>query len=166
MNQIFGSCSPVTYGYVSHITEACKSRRMRRLMRPHTMSTRMLHIETTCKIEASLFRSRITRMKTKTSAAWATRCARPMRAPPDRRRPRGSMPPYACHYQAMSLRSHSGPQNEINAALATSAATAAATLAARRAARRSCRASSRPSTTCDARKGQGVTRERPSESTG
>ena len=137
-------------------------------MRPHMMSKRMLHIETTCKIEASLFRSlfrsRITRMKT--SAAWATRCARPMRAPPDRHRPRGSMPPYACHYQAMSLRSHSGPQNEINAALATSAATAAATLAARRAARRSCRASSRPSTTCDARKGQGVTRERPSESTG
>ena len=95
-------------------------------MRPHTMSKRMLHIETTCKIEASLFRARITRTTTATSAARATRCARPMRAPPDRCRPRGSMRSYTCHYQAMSLRSYSGPQIELNAALATSAEAAAA----------------------------------------
>ena len=42
----------------------------------------------------------ITRMMTNTSAARATRCARSVRTPPDRRRPRGSMQTAACHYQA------------------------------------------------------------------
>ena len=42
----------------------------------------------------------ITRMMTNTSAARATRCARSVRTPPDRRRPRGSMQAAACHYQA------------------------------------------------------------------
>ena len=39
-------------------------------------------------------------MTTHTSAARATRCVRSMRTPPDRRRPRGSMQPAACHYHA------------------------------------------------------------------
>ena len=64
-------------------------------------------------------RVRITRMTTNTSAARATRCARSVCTTPDRRRPRGSMRPATCHYQAASQRSRSGPLNERNAALGT-----------------------------------------------
>ena len=51
------------------------------------------------------------RFMTSTSAAQGTRRAWPMRAPLDRRRPRGSVPPCKCHQQAMRLRSHLDPQS-------------------------------------------------------
>ena len=61
---------------------------------PHQACTyKLLHNK-----EAQPRRGHVTRTTTDTSTARATRCARPMRAPSDRHRPRGSMRSYTCVY--------------------------------------------------------------------
>ena len=91
-----------SYHVKSFIPPIRKSSRRAASMRPtqnvepHQACTyKLLHNK-----EAQPRRGHVTRTKTDTSTARATRCARPMRAPSDRRRPRGSMPPYTCVYQA------------------------------------------------------------------
>ena len=155
-------------------TEACKSRRMRSTHAP----THRVETHASCYIQ---YRDEIGKIKASISLLRArthhAHDAEHERGAGPVMRTAGAHsagpPPTARQHAARHMhlsRSEpevpSGPLNELRAALGTSAAAVAATLAARRATHRLCRAGSRPSTTCDARKGQGVTRERPSASTG